>query len=66
MTGKQLTETRKQMGWTQYFLADALGVTRSSLAHWESDRAPLPSDIEKAVRGAQRLVERALLRLGRD
>lgn len=49
-----------EMGWKQSFLAEALGVTRSSLAHWEQWRAPVPRDVARKVRKAHRLVMRGL------
>ena len=49
MTGDQLRTMRNQMGWTQYFLADCLGVIRPSLAHWECERAPVPKSVARAV-----------------
>jgi len=52
------------MGWTQYWLADRLGVTRPSLAHWECGRARVPPRVAVAVRQAQKLVEKAIERLG--
>jgi transcriptional regulator with XRE-family HTH domain len=60
MTNEELLEMRQEMGWTQYFLADALGVTRSSLAHWEGGRAPIPWNVESAVKNAHARVLKAL------
>jgi len=64
MDGKQLRAARRRMGWTQYWLADRLGVTRPSLAHWECGRARVPPRVAVAVRQAQKLVEKAIERLG--
>ena len=49
LSGDQLRQMREEMGWTQYFLADVLGVSRASLAHWEWERAPVPKVIERAM-----------------
>jgi transcriptional regulator with XRE-family HTH domain len=58
--GEQLQRTREEMGWTQYWLADALGVKRSRLAHWERGRARVPPRVAVLVRRAQKHVMRAL------
>ena len=49
MSGDQLRDMRMALGWTQEFLADSMGVTRVSLAHWEQERAPVPPVIARAV-----------------
>jgi DNA-binding transcriptional regulator YiaG len=54
MSGEQLAETRREMGWSQYFLADVLEIPRSSITHWECNRAPVPSNIASAVKKASR------------
>lgn len=54
MTGEELQELREELGWSQYFLAERLGVFRSSIAHWEQGRAPVPTNVAKAVREAAR------------
>lgn len=39
----QLTQTRKNAGYTQESFAEALGVDRSTVARWEAgDHEPLP------------------------
>lgn len=38
-TGDRLRELRQELGFTQYSLADALGVSRSTVSGWENDRA---------------------------
>ena len=48
------------MGWTQRWLADSLGVTRMSVAHWEQGRAPVPKPLSQAVLRARAHVDRAL------
>jgi len=58
MTGVELQMLRQEMGWSQQFLAEKLGVTRSSLAHWEQGRAPVPHHISRSVRRASRLMGR--------
>ena len=63
MNGEQLREARERMGWSQRYLADALGVTRAALAHWEWGRAPVPHAVGRAVGGALELVSRALKQL---
>jgi transcriptional regulator with XRE-family HTH domain len=52
MTGQELQELRNEMGWTQYFLADVLGIPRSSIAHWEQERAPVPVNVAEGMRKA--------------
>lgn len=63
MTGEQLKKARVAMGWTQYVLADALGITRASLAHWERGRAPVPPQVGVVVRQALKFVDLARERL---
>ena len=66
MTGQELQELRNELGWTQYFLADVLGVPRSSIAHWEQGRARVPvnvaSGMKKAASGMERHVRAVLHR----
>ena len=59
MTGGELQQMREELGWTQRFLAEKLGVTRCSIAHWEQGRAPVPSNISAAVRRSAKSVARA-------
>lgn len=49
MTGRELRVLREEMGWTQYFLADVLGVLRSQVAHWEHDRCRVPAKLAAAM-----------------
>lgn len=56
MTDEEFLQMRREMGWSQYFLADALGITRARLCHWESGRAPVPPEVAKLVRRAHRKV----------
>jgi len=60
MTGAELRFKRNQMGWTQYFLADCLGVTRVSLAHWECERAPVPKSVARATTRVHKTVYTAI------
>ena len=64
MDGETLREMRMEMGWSQAFLADRLEVTRSSLAHWEQLRAPVPWDVAKKVRKAHGKVTKIVEELG--
>ena len=42
--GFRLREFRLKLNWTQKELADVYGVSRTSVVHWERDRAiPFPS-----------------------
>ena len=54
MSGEELAEVRRGMGWSQYVLADLLEIPRSSITHWECNRAPVPSNIATALRKASR------------
>ena len=54
MTGEELQEIRVELGWAQWFLAEKLGVFRSSIAHWEQGRAPVPTNVAEAMRQASR------------
>ena len=35
MTGAEIRTARKRLGWSQSRLAEALGVTRNTVARWE-------------------------------
>ena len=59
MNHEEFLEIRKEMGWTQYFLAEVMGVTRSSVAHWEWGRAPIPPSVAAAMRRAHKKVTQA-------
>jgi transcriptional regulator with XRE-family HTH domain len=37
--GARIRTARREKGWTQEALADAVGVSRSAVAQWETDRA---------------------------
>ncbi len=37
---ERLKELRLKRGWTQKELAEALGVARASISHWETGRVP--------------------------
>jgi len=37
--GRRIREARRARGWTQDDLAHAIGVSRSAVAQWETDRA---------------------------
>ena len=65
MTGTRFQTMRNQMGWSQYFLADCLGVTRSSLAHWECERAPIPKSVARALTRVHGTVHTAIRRMHR-
>ena len=60
MSGEELRGLRRDLGWTQKFLADSMGVTRASLAHWEQERAPVPPVIARAVSKVYRTVSVAI------
>jgi DNA-binding transcriptional regulator YiaG len=64
MTGDQLRSMRMEMGWKQSFLANNLEVTRSSLAHWEQFRAPIPRDVSRRVAKAHRKMMKIVEELG--
>ncbi|MCY8913167.1 helix-turn-helix domain-containing protein [Bacillus atrophaeus] len=47
--GSRLKKLRKQKGYTQQFVADALGIGRSNLGHIENDRVQLEPDYAKIL-----------------
>lgn len=46
MLSETIKELRKQSRLTQQELADELGVTRATLAHWENGRRPEEEHLE--------------------
>ena len=54
MSGEEFAEARRELGWSQYLLADVLEIPRSSISHWERNRAPVPSNIASALKRASR------------
>ena len=54
MNGSELRQMRMEMGWRQAYMAEALGVSRSSLAHWEQWRAPVPGIVSRRMKVAHR------------
>jgi len=65
MTGEKLQELRQELGWTQWFLAERLGVFRSSVAHWEQNRTPVPTNVASAMRAASRSMRQLEARIFR-
>ena len=59
MNHEEFLRLRKEMGWTQYFLADVIGVTRAAIAHWEWGRAPVTMQVAAAMRRAHKKVTQA-------
>jgi transcriptional regulator with XRE-family HTH domain len=53
-----------EMGWKQAFMAEAMGISRSSLAHWEQFRAPVPQSVARHVKRAHRKVMKIVEELG--
>ena len=49
MQGKTLRKMRMEIFWSQKTMARILGITRSSIAHYEQDRAPIPFSIVKKI-----------------
>lgn len=49
MTPTQLKSARKRLGLSQPALAKLLGVTRDSIAKWESGRVPIDTRTALAV-----------------
>jgi transcriptional regulator with XRE-family HTH domain len=42
MTAQELIDLRYRLSWPQEHLAQELGVSRSTVARWESGRRPIP------------------------
>jgi transcriptional regulator with XRE-family HTH domain len=49
MTGAALRQLRRQLGWTQTQLADAVGVTRNTVARWERDELGMRATAERLI-----------------
>ena len=64
MSGDQLRTMRMEMGWSQKYLARVMGISRSSLAHWEQFRAPIPQGVGSAIRKAHRKMTKIVEELG--
>ncbi len=50
MTGAQLRRLRKRLAWTQAQLAEALGVTRNTVARWERGELGMRSTADRLAR----------------
>lgn len=50
MTGRDMKLRRKAAGMTQDELAEAMGVTRSRVAHWERGARTVPDDLEDVAK----------------
>lgn len=59
MTGAELTALRTACGWSQTDLAGLLNRRRSSVFHWEGERAPVPAEVAVAIRKAARRIQHA-------
>jgi transcriptional regulator with XRE-family HTH domain len=50
MTGVALRRLRRGLGWTQKQLAEAVGVTRKTVARWERGELGMRSTAERVIR----------------
>lgn len=50
MTAEELKEAQQQLGMTNHQLAEALGVSLSTVVKWRGDRHPVPKIAALAVR----------------
>ena len=50
MRGAELRRLRKQLGWTQAQLAEAVGVARNTVARWERDELAMRATAERLIR----------------
>ena len=61
MHGQTLRFMRLEIGWTQKVAAEVLEITRSSLAHYETGRAPVPRVVIRKInilhRGITKTIE---------
>lgn len=62
MKAKQFADLRTRCGWTQWELAEFLGVSRSAVFHWER-KTPIPKKVAAALRRAVKPIEAAQLAL---
>ena len=60
VSGDELRGMRLDLGWTQKFLAASMGVSRSSLAHWEQERAVVPPVVARAITKVHKTVSVAI------
>jgi len=54
MTAQELREARQSLGFTQQQLADHLGVSRVTVARWETGAWPVPPMVAIAMKGMQK------------
>lgn len=50
MTAEELKEAQQQLGMTNHQLAEALGVSLSTVVKWRGDQHPVPKIAALAVR----------------
>ena len=60
MHGQTLRHMRLEIGWSQYVLAEILEITRSSLAHYETGRAPAPQTVIRKMNILHREILKAI------
>jgi DNA-binding transcriptional regulator YiaG len=60
MTAAQFKKRRQKLWQSQYAAADALGVTRGAVGHWEDGRRPIPKTIVILLDCLERKLEDSL------
>ena len=51
---------RMEIGWTQKIAAEVLEISRSSLAHYETGRAPVPQVVIRKINILHRGITKAI------
>jgi DNA-binding transcriptional regulator YiaG len=50
MKGDELRRIRDRLGWTQTEMAEALGVTRNTVARWERDEVSIREPMARLIK----------------
>ena len=51
LIGEQIKAARNRLGWNQDALGDKIHMSRQTISHWETGRAPVPTEYISILEG---------------